>query len=154
MSQFVPPNPFYRRVVAGCGDERGFALLEVLIAFLVLALGLGIILSGISTAVRSDSRTKSSLAALRVAQSRLEAAGVTEALVAGQRNGMVANRYTWQQIITPIQIGAVGAEQHGTTPDQNAVADLTPFWVEVMVRAKDGTIARLAALKLKPESKK
>ena len=34
--------------------ERGFALLEILVAFVILALGLGAILSGVATAMRSD----------------------------------------------------------------------------------------------------
>jgi general secretion pathway protein I len=135
-------------------DEQGFALLEVLVAFLVLAVGLGIILSGISTAVHANGHTMSNLAAMRVAQSRLEAAGIAEKLVIGHRQGVVANRYTWQQTVTPVQIGAAGPAQHSSAPDQAVVkADLTPLWVEVTVRAKDGTVARLAALKMTSESK-
>ena len=67
--------------------ERGFALIEILVAFVILALGLGAISAGVAMAMRSDGRTQTSRFASRVAQSRLEAAGIAEALVPGRREG-------------------------------------------------------------------
>lgn len=128
--------------------ERGFALLEILVAFVILALGLAAILAGVSVAMRSDTRTQISRSVLRVAQSRLEAAGVTERLVPGQRDGRVGDRYTWRQTVTPIQSGAVSRPPDGTKPAPPVANAVTAFWVEVAVRAGDGTVAKLAGLKL------
>jgi len=46
--------------------ERGFALLEILVAFVILALGLGAVLTGVAVAMRSDARTQSNRVALRL----------------------------------------------------------------------------------------
>ena len=142
-----------RGILARRSGERGFALLELLVAFVVLALGLGAIAVGVATAMRSDARTHTNRVALRLAQSRLEAAGITQALVPGYREGRVADKYRWQQTITAVQTGAPPPELRGVKPSQPASNGVTPFWVEVAVEAADGTAVKLAALKLASEVK-
>lgn len=133
-----------------CG-ERGFALIEILVAFVILALGLGAIATGIAVAMRSDGRTQASRVAVRLAQSRLEAAGIAEALVPGHREGRMAN-YKWQETITAVHIGAEPPELRGVKASQTATsAGIAPYWVEIAVQAADGTVARLSGLKLAPE---
>src|SRR3954451_22853749 len=83
--------------------ERGFALLEILVAFVILALGLAAVLVGVSVAMRSDAKSQANRNALRVAQSRLEMAGMTEVLAPGYREGRVGSRYVWRQTVTAIQ---------------------------------------------------
>jgi general secretion pathway protein I len=149
-----PASPTRALLVAErrCG-ERGFALLEILVAFVILALGLAAILAGVSTAMRSDAKTETSRGALRLAQSRLEAAGVTEALVPGHREGRVGNKYTWRQTVTAIQSASGSNDPGGGKTKPPAASALAAFWVEVAVRAGDGTAARLAGLKLEPVAK-
>jgi len=135
--------------------ERGFALVEILVAFVVLALGLGAILTGVVTAMRSDVRTQVNRTALRVAQSRLEAAGISEALAPGQREATVANKFRWRQTVTELRPASDSRQPQGVArpapaPVGNA---LRSYWVEVSVEAPDGTATKLAALKLTPEAK-
>lgn len=151
MSQTIPIRA--RGIRSRRSGERGFALLELLVAFVILALGLGAIAVGVATAMRSDARTQTNRVALRLAQSRLEAAGITQALVPGYREGRVADKYRWQQTITAIQAGAVPPERRGVKPSQPANNGVTSFWVEVAVEAADGTPVKLAALKLASETK-
>ena len=139
-----------RGIAAKRRGERGFALLEILVAFVILALGLAAILAGVSVAMRSDTRTQVSRSVLRVAQSRLEAAGVTERLEPGHRDGRVGDRYTWRQTVTTVQSSAVSRPTEGAKPVPSAANAVTAFWVEVAVQANDGTVAKLAALKLAP----
>jgi len=134
--------------------ERGFALLEILVAFVVLAIGLGAISAGVAIAMRSDGRSQTSRLVLRLAQSRLEAAGITGTLAPGHREGRVANNYKWQETITAVRVGPKPPEPQGVKPVQPPVSSgIAPFWVEIAVQAADGTTARLAALKLAPEAK-
>lgn len=134
--------------------ERGFALLEILVAFVILAIGLGAISTGVAIAMRSDGRSQISRVTLRLAQSRLEAAGLTGALAPGRREGRMANSYKWQETITAIRMGVEPPGPRALKPAPAAASSgIAPFWVEVAVQAADGTTARLAALKLAPEAK-
>ena len=133
--------------------ERGFALLEILVAFVILAIGLGAISTGVAIAMRSDGRSQSSRVALRLAQSRLEAAGITEALAPGRHEG-VSNNYKWRQTVTAVHLTAAPPEVRDLNSAQPAQSDaIAAFWVEVSVQAADGSVARLAALKLASEIK-
>lgn len=138
---------------ASRGGERGFALLEILVAFVILALGLGAILTGVAVAMRSDGRTQVSRVAFRLAQSRLEEAGVSGTLLPGHREGRMTANYKWKETIAAVDL-AEPLELRGVKPGQTAAnTGFTPFWVEVAVQAADGTVAKLGALKLAPETK-
>lgn len=133
--------------------ERGFALIEILVAFVILALGLGAILTGVVVAMRSDARTQVSRTALRVAQSRLEAAGISEALAPGTREGLIANKFRWRQTVTELRPATDTRQPQGAARPGPAGNALRSFWVEVAVEAPDGTATKLAALKLAPEAR-
>ncbi|MBR0697764.1 prepilin-type N-terminal cleavage/methylation domain-containing protein [Bradyrhizobium lablabi] len=138
--------------VDGRCSERGFSLLEVLIAFVVLAIGLGAMTMGVALAMRSDLRTHVGQGALRVAQSRLEAAGVSEALVPGQREGRVGRRYRWRQTTVEALPSTLAVRKQDAEPSRQSAAIRT-FWVTVVVNAGSGTTVQLAALKVAPEPK-
>jgi type II secretory pathway pseudopilin PulG len=138
-------------VVARRAGERGFALLEILVAFVILALGLGAISTGVVVAMRSDARTQVNRTALRVAQSRLEAAGLAEVLAPGTREGLIADKFRWRQTVTEVR-PASEARPQGSRPAPSGAA-LKSFWVEIAVEAPDGTAIKLAALKLAAEAR-
>jgi len=141
-----------RRVFTRRGGERGFALIEILVAFVILALGLGAISTGVVVAMRSDARSQVNRTALRVAQSRLEAAGISEALAPGTREGMIANKFRWRQTVTEVRAASDARSAQGARPAPVNGA-LQSFWVEIAVEAPDGTAIKLAALKLATEAK-
>jgi len=141
-----------RRMLARRDRERGFALIEILVAFVILALGLGAISTGVVVAMRSDARTQVNRTALRVAQSRLEAAGISEALAPGTREGLVADKFRWRQTVTELRPASDTRPAQGARPAP-ANSALKSFWVEVAVEAPDGTAIKLAALKLATEAK-
>jgi len=141
-----------RRALIGRGGERGFALIEILVAFVVLALGLGAISTGVVVAMRSDARSQVNRTALRVAQSRLESAGISEALAPGTSEGLIADKFRWRQTVTELRSSSDTRPPQGLRPVP-ANGALRSFWVEVAVEAPDGTAIKLAALKLATEAK-
>ena len=141
-----------RRMFNRLRSERGFALIEILVAFVILALGLGAISTGVVVAMRSDARTQVNRTALRVAQSRLEAAGISEVLAPGYREGLVANKFRWRQTVTELRPASDTRPPQGARPAPVNGA-LRSFWVEIAVEAPDGTATKLAALKLAAEAK-
>ncbi|MEH2515713.1 general secretion pathway protein I [Bradyrhizobium sp. AZCC 1610] len=141
-----------RRMLARRDGERGFALIEILVAFVILALGLGAISTGVVVAMRSDARTQVNRTALRVAQSRLEAAGISEALAPGYREGLIANKFRWRQTVTELRPASDTRSPQGGRPAP-ANGALKSFWVEVAVETPDGIATKLAALKLATEAR-
>ena len=145
-----------RRGAAGKSRDQGFSLLEVLVAFVVLALALGTMTTGVALAMRSDARTRATQGVLRVAQSQLEAAGLSATLEPGQRTGMIGQRYRWRQTTVEVLPSTLRPQPSDAKPDAKPVqssASLRAFWVTMVVDADDGTRVELAALKVMPERK-
>lgn len=75
--------------------NNGFSLLEVLVAFSIMAISVGIMLkifsSGIDTAIVAEEYT----IATQVAESLLAKTGVETPLVVGETSGIVGEKYHW-----------------------------------------------------------
>lgn len=74
----------------------GFTLLEVLIAFVILALALAALLPGFSGGLRSLDVADDYATAALLAESRLEAVGREAALREGVTSGTFDNGFRWQ----------------------------------------------------------
>ena len=142
MGRFADP----RIGPARSGGRDGFALIEIVIAFAVLALGIGTILVGIAVAMRSDTQARNSRIMNRIAQSRLETAGIVSKLVVGRQQGQVG-QFVWRETVTP---ATIEGEQRKGKVTKEADSAIIPVWVEVMVSSPDGREERLSALKLAP----
>lgn len=80
----------------GIGRQRGFTLLEVIIAFAVLALALTLLLGTLSGSAREVRASADAGRAAMHAQSLLDQVGVGEALRPGSRDGEFEDgRYRW-----------------------------------------------------------
>jgi len=141
------PGRASKRRSSVCGScivaQRGFTLIEVLVAFVVLAIGLGTLAVGITTALRADAKVHSKHILDQISESRLEAAGKTAPLKSGRRDGRVG-RYRWREIVTPVALGK-SPPQDGTAQQGGS---FVPLWVEIVVQDDAGLETRLAALKL------
>ena len=138
----MPLRPIRRRN----RSQRGFALLEVLVAFALAAVVLGLLVYGVAAAVRSDVRAKANRGALSLAQSKLEAIGVEQPLRLGTQDGE-ANGYRWRQVTTVARptFGPVEPRAKQAVQPQPASS---LYWVEITVAGSDGTKIKLAALKI------
>ena len=83
-------RPLAAPVVSGRGrSQRGLSLIEVLVAFVVLALTLGVILQIFSGGLRNARLSDAYTRALLLAETRLEAEGSEQALVPGETAGQL-----------------------------------------------------------------
>lgn len=81
--------------------ERGFSLLEILVAFSILALSLGILLNIFSSGANTAAVAEEYTAAVQIAESLMAQTGVETALQAGQTSGLEDEKYRWQVTISP-----------------------------------------------------
>jgi len=83
-------------------QEQGYSLIEVIVAFAVLALALGVLLGTLSGGVRQVRESADAGRAALHAQSLLETLGVDVPLLPGHSEGAFEQgRYRWQLDIAP-----------------------------------------------------
>ena len=110
--------------------QRGFSLLEILIAFSILALSLGILLKIFSAGVNTAGVAGDYTAAVQIAESLMAKTGVETPLQAGQSTGLENNRYHWRVDVSPFNFN----------PDNTDISAITAvlFKVKVVVDWGDG----------------
>lgn len=91
-------------------DARGFSLLEVLVAFLVLALSLAVVMRIFAGGLDNIGAANNYTQALTLAQSLLDAQGRESPLVVGETRGETEGGLDWQITVTPYQAETGGAE--------------------------------------------
>jgi general secretion pathway protein I len=101
LSNKISPNPSFRGTKRL--QQRGFSLLEILIAFSILALSLGILLkifsAGVNTALVAEDYT----AAVQIAESLMAKTGVETPLQPGQSSGLENEKYHWLVEVSPFE---------------------------------------------------
>lgn len=114
-----------RRVERQSG-QRGFTLLEVLVAFVILSMMLGVILSLGSLSLESTSRAAQRQQALILAQSQLAVVLADAELVPGRRSGQFEDeRFEWELEI-----------RRFTFPEEDSLEEVSgpePYEVELSV---------------------
>ena len=95
-------SPPRARAAAPPCRQRGYSLIEVIVAFALLALALTLLLGTLSGAARQVRWSGDAGRAALHAQSLLDQVGVGEPLQPGQRDGDFDDgRYRWSLVITP-----------------------------------------------------
>ena len=86
--------------------ERGFTLLEVLVAFIIAALALAALFSGGLGGLQATAESGRYQEAVSRVQSHLAAATTGDALTAGDRQGDEGSGFHWRVRITPVATAA------------------------------------------------
>jgi len=81
--------------------QQGFSLLEILIAFSILALSLGILLKIFSAGVNTAMIAENYTAAVQLSESLMAKTGVETPLQTELSTGLENNLYHWQVEVTP-----------------------------------------------------
>ena len=77
------------------GRQSGYTLIEVLVAFMILALALTVLLRIFSGGLRNVSVSSDYATATLIAESRLAAAGIDVPLRPGETSGTEGERFAW-----------------------------------------------------------
>lgn len=79
--------------------NSGYTLVEVLVAFVILALALTVLLRIFSGGVRNVSVSSDYARAVLIAESRLASAGIEGVLAPGETSGTEDERFQWVQTV-------------------------------------------------------
>lgn len=124
--------------------SRGFTLLEVLVAFSILALSLGVLFQIFSSGLRNLRVAEAYTTATALAESKLAAIGVEEPFVEGKENGRFDDGFRWR-----VEVRRYEPEDLPTT----AISAVQPYEVVVTVswgeRGEERSVS-LTTLRLAP----
>jgi general secretion pathway protein I len=82
-------------------SAKGFTLIEVLVALVILSLSLAIIFAGFSTSLRSKRVAEDHQQATLLAESKLNSVGVERPLQEGVTVGRFDDRFRWKVEVAP-----------------------------------------------------
>ena len=104
---------------------QGFTLLEVLVAFTLLALVLGVVLQIFSGGMRTAEIARNHSVGALLAESKLAGIGIEEPLVEGQQTGVFDNGFRWYSSVERYQ-----EQDGGKTEEEQIVPYLVALTVE------------------------
>jgi general secretion pathway protein I len=84
--------------------QAGFSLLEILIAFTILAFSLSILLNIFSTGANTAVVAEEYTAAVQIAESLIAKTGVETDLKTDESSGVENEKYHWQVSVTPFNL--------------------------------------------------
>lgn len=122
------------------GKSDGFTLIEVLVAFTIMAMALGALLQTFATGLRSLNTAESYSTAALQARSKLAEIGPIVPLEVGEYSGELADGFSWRARIEPYAPAVPEGVPGGPR--------LAGYEVEVTVSWSAGPEVRLTTLRL------
>ncbi|MEN8261536.1 MAG: type II secretion system protein, partial [Pseudomonadota bacterium] len=118
--------------------QRGFSLLEVLVAFSILAISLGVLLNIFSSGMRMMAIAEEYTRASQVAESMLAKVGVEIPVEEGVDQGIEGDRFRWTLSVRPYTLDLEELDLESLS--------MIPYRVEVKVEWGDGESVRSVEL--------
>jgi len=108
--------------------QQGFTLVELVAAFVIFAIGFGVLLQILSTCLHTTAQSSDYTRVSLWAQSLLDTQGIGEALKEGSSNGKFDARYSWQLNVRKMPSPEEPAAQAAPAPGnaQMPQVDVTP----------------------------
>lgn len=132
-------------MIASRRRQQGFTLLEVIVAFALLALALSLLLGSLSGASRQVRESADSSRATLHAQSLLAQLGAGEALQPGRQQGSFeGDRYRWQLDVAPFADPLAARAQLDPSAPQLLDVRLAVRWGSERGQAMEWRTLRLA----------
>ncbi|MCG8504410.1 MAG: prepilin-type N-terminal cleavage/methylation domain-containing protein [Sphingomonadales bacterium] len=122
--------------MTGAPGEQGFTLVEVLVAFAILALSLTVLYQLFGDSIGQTKRSDVRREALLIARSKLAEVSTLRPIVLGETTGDAGAEFTWQARIRP-----------SDQADEDRSSAWQLYDIEVAVRATGATSAPLVTLK-------
>ena len=108
--------------------QRGFTLIEIVVAFAILSIGLGIAMQIAAGAMRNARQAATRTDAALYAQSLLDTAGVGERLEEGTSNGEFGDKFRWTLRAEPFELESETPVEPGMAPVQLYRLELVVSW--------------------------
>ena len=105
-------------MTAGRARQRGFTLIEVMVAFIIASLALGLLFQAASSSGTAAHRAGYYEEAVSRAKSHMAMVGRDADIAPGEREGDDGSGYRWRVSITP---SAAAQPPQGATPDNQLV---------------------------------
>lgn len=134
---------------AARGRMRGFTLIEIMVSFTILALGLGIAMQIATGAMRNARVAAERTEAALYAQSLLDGIGVGERLATGESRGEFNDDYDWQLTVDEYEVALDDAQNGidaGMAPVQLYRLELVVSWGRDRRREQQAHFVTLRAL--------
>jgi general secretion pathway protein I len=115
---------------AGSARQRGFTLIEVLVAFAIAAMALGLLFQAASSSGTAAHQAGNYEEAVSRAKSHMAMVGRESDITPGERSGDDGSGYRWQVKITP---SAAAQPPQGSTPENRLVlynVEVSIFWLD------------------------
>ena len=99
-------------------QQTGFSLLEVLVAFSILALSMGTLMQIFSGGLRNVGLSEDYARAVAIAEDQLVTVGIESPLIPGEAKGEYGEKFQWYYVAQPIESDLLSEKsaQQGISP--------------------------------------